>query len=236
MIKNPLRTAAWSLLALLIISLFITPFILTSSLSLESPSKYSLVTISLIVYAVIYFLAFNGFIHLGKKYKIATLKVGAWLVIIVLILTSTFSFQLASSISKVMQEEGINEESFSQLSESQQETIILNLISEHGETITKLSIFFLFFLFIGMIIQVVFGIGVLKLKEVALAKTVGILFIIGAVTTIFFIGLAITFVALVLSIIMFFKEAEKSELAPKRENTKTKVKAKQNGKGQKKRK
>ena len=63
-----------------------------------------------------------------------------------------------------------------------------------------------------MISYIFLGIGVYKLKnKIRLAKTTGLLYIIGAATTIILIGAIILFIAQIFAVVMFFKASKKLE-------------------------
>jgi hypothetical protein len=168
--------------------------------SIFSSFSSSSETISFIFYlitAISSMIFVYGFIVIGKRYNGRLIKISGWLAIIVVVL-----FLLINIGSLIFPDllSGIIE------APSSVEDLKDFATFAAGMIVLLLSVLFVF-----IVLGILFGIGLLKLKEnVKHAKTTGMLLIIGSSTMIIGLGLFVLAVAFVFGIILLFKESAKS--------------------------
>jgi hypothetical protein len=179
-------------------------------------SAYSIVLVIVVDLISCFFLF--GFYYLGKKYNNKFLK-GVMFLFIIFILISllvqlfyvrpemnSFSSDLALKVNNTLSNLEVN--SNADLSQVQSQVVFESLKQTASQYVFLFSLIALYFIFF-IVLLILWGVGLLKLKEkVALAKTTGILKIIAGSTIILFgIGALLNLVAFVFELIILFKEA-----------------------------
>jgi len=145
-------------------------------------------------------LFFYGFVILGKKYDQKLIRVVGLILMIFTILIIVFQIFLIISPSLVVNEILVNKI----VSQVQAGFDFSNLI----ETLLLYLFIILLIGLVYIILGVLFGVGLLRLKEVKYSKLSGILHIIGSCTLIVGIGAVILFVAFIFEIILLFKASK----------------------------
>jgi len=213
--KRPLKTAAVCGLIVLILSVIVgilTMVIINSPNLATYPIVFFSYSLSLLglYFCCIFFM--YGFIVLARKFDANLLKVMAWIGFVGSILF--FALLFISTLSSLIQ------------SASAQETALPPGFSEDelGQLLAlAVGVFIIlwFFLVLAGVYAILFGAGLLKLKEVEFSKPAGILNIISGALCITFIGVFVVpfvyLVALIFQVMMLFRAAQKYEKAgPKR--------------------
>jgi len=153
-----------------------------------------------------YILFLYGFAILGKKYSNKLVKIASWSFIILAILFIVLQIFL------MIFPEIIVDVFFSSLKET---TTLSSLdfaaiYSQLLGGLFKILLIFILIAFLSLILNILLGIGLLKLKdEVEKAKIAGILHILGGVLLIILIGAPILFVAFIFDIVLLLKESKK---------------------------
>ena len=162
-------------------------------------------------------LFFSGFIALGKKYDKTLIKVSSWIIIALNLLLLIFLILLI-----IFPNIGLNFVNNYFEGSSTELSAPLEYGSTQAITDSLANVIYsLLFLVIGIVLAVwliymtvgiLFGIGLIKLKEnVKLAKLTGILIIVGSVLMIIGLGVLLLFAAMILGIIILFKESKEKE-------------------------
>jgi hypothetical protein len=158
-----------------------------------------------------------GFYSLGKKYKSNFLKVVSAITIIFAILTYIVNLfvvsPMAVSASNIafdkIRQSGIDPAS---MTPAQSQAFVQVLLSDATFMSLIINILVLFLIYIAflIVISILFGIGLLKIKDkVKYAKTAGILGIVGGATAIILLGFIAMIVAFVYKLIILFNESKK---------------------------
>jgi len=219
--KRPLKVAAYSGLFLILLMLVfnIISFALINSPSVLTPLSmiYSFVIAILSIFFI------YGFIVLGRKFNSRLLVVMAWigviLAVIFLMLTLVGNIFMNVPDASAQEDSDLKFKDFFKNLETlgnQSDEDFLNLDPESQEFFMKLFIYMvLLYLIISIILgvySILFGIGLLKIKDkVEYAKAAGILNIIAGATYFIFIGFLIQIAAFIVEIIMFFEASKKFE-------------------------
>jgi len=175
-------------------------FLIISSLISSFSETVSFIFIIMAMISSIFF--FYGFVVLGKKYDKRLIKIVSWIFIILIVLFMLF--QIINLISP-----GLFGDLFAKPS-----VVEIGTASEALDVLTGtlliVLILFLFVLLITIILGILFGVGLIKLKDnVEYAKTTGILLIIGYSTLIIGIGVLVLIVAYIFEILLLFKASRK---------------------------
>lgn len=225
--KKPLKTAAicgilsLTLGILLIIILFLYLFLVIAPQEAKSFKDIKgleiILTIAFIFIIVAFILSIFflcGFIVLARKFNNKLLSVTAWIKIVfaIIFIIGIFILYIILLLQLVSAKEILSE----QILTGQQS---IQLASQYFQKIQVLIFTFLALILIAFIIPatigVLFGVGLLKLKEkVALSEVAGILEIVGV-----FVGL-VGLAVYVIEIIMFFKASKKFEKSRKHKDYK----------------
>jgi hypothetical protein len=163
-----------------------------------------------------------GFYILGKRYDNQLLKIMAILIIISLIIMQVVSLlilnpiimNISTSSLEVAKNLGINESAIAQgLSTTQAQELMQNLFAnpEFKGGVITLLVLFGFYLISAIVIAILFGVSLLRLKnKVKYSKVAGILEIVGGATLILFgLGLVLMLIAYVYELIIFYQESKK---------------------------
>lgn len=149
------------------------------------------------VCAILSILFFYGFIVLGKKYNQRLLTVVGWFFIIFSVLFVIFEIALLVFPGFV----GLPEV---ELSIESIENAFSSLLSLAGIYLISFGLLLLLYIILGIL----FGIGLIKLKQVKYAKVTGILTIIGSCTAVIGIGLIVLLAVLIFDIILLFRASK----------------------------
>jgi len=150
--------------------------------------------ISLVLSIIFYY----AFVFLGKKFNNKLLIAAAWIFIIFNILVITFSVlqfaQIDIGIFKFfIMGSPFGSQFFGRYGASEMIVVMLSLV-------------------FSLLLLILFGAGLIQLrKKVEMAKITGLLYIIGAATTILIVGAFILLVAQICAIILLWKAAEELE-------------------------
>ena len=141
-------------------------------------------TILLSIVVIIF--TYSGFISLGKRFNQTLLKVSAWVLLGALILHSVLSGIISYQV--------------------------YYLSSQSQFFLTAQGILSLIFLVLYVVFYILLGVSLLKLKKnVEMAKTVGVLYIVSAATTIILVGSVLLWITQIFVAVMFFKASKKFE-------------------------
>ncbi len=219
--QDRIKFAAWSGVAMFVISLFSSTFGLLI-LGLGAWSYVFIVPFSVLSSAAAMGF-FYGFVILGEKYKNKLVKglatyfivltaIGLILSIITIpylqgLVTYTEDFKELGEEMEALRDQYGGRENIPQ--EELEE--ITSQLTDLGLTVLKwFLIFWVLFFVLWGIPYIFLGIGLLKLgKNVELSKAAGIMNIIGGALMIIFIGSFLIAVAFILEIIILFKESKK---------------------------
>lgn len=148
-------------------------------------------------------LFFYGFVVLGKKYGKKLIAVISWIFIIFIVLFIVLEILL------LIFQEAIMNFLFGSLNISSAELFgIEALISTPPSIAVSLIIAFILIGLVVIILNILFGVGLVKLREVKFSKIAGILHIIGACSLIIGIGFLVLLIAFVFEIILLFRESK----------------------------
>ncbi len=207
--RKPLKAAAICGILVLTLTIFITFLNFTSTL-VQSKAIIIFSSIISLAMSILSISFLYGFIVLARHFNARLLKVMAWigiiftLIIIVISFVGTIIYSAGTVSAQNDFENSGYEKLLSQGDYQKLQSVILPIII--GAVIL--------FLILGLY-TILFGVGLLKLKEVELAKTIGILEIIAGGLTVTIIGVIfagfLAIVIMILEIIMFFKASEKFE-------------------------
>lgn len=189
--KKPLKTAAWAAIWSIVIG------VLSGIVSLTfgtSSLGMGLGVVFTIVGGIFGALFVYGFVILGKKFDAPLLQVMAWIGIGIVIGWAVLSLTL--SVATIVSAQGS-----------------VDFSNQELPSLTLLVLFLIFWIPFSLLFgayNVLFGVGLLKLKDkVEYAKTAAVLDIVGGATMIIFVGIAISLVAYVFKIMLMFKAAKK---------------------------
>lgn len=193
--KKTLKTSAWAGvigLVLGIISLFITFAIGQSTAGIFISGLISLI-------GGVAGILFNyGFVFLGKKFDVKLLQVMAWIGIAFGILAMIVGFGMS-----FVQMAGIA---------GAQEMYPEDVGPLAGMALVAILILWVLISAVAGAYSILYGIGILKLKDkVEHANTAGILNIIAGATYIIVVGFVVVFIARIFELLLMFKAAEKFE-------------------------
>jgi len=218
--KKPLKVAAWSGILVFVVpflSLIIQQILILSGVSVEVAGIIgSPFSMAYIIFGILFT---YGFIVLANKFDATLLKVMAWIGIVIY-----FIFLFLIVIGLVFSLVGLSVPSLSPEIIGPMDDLSSEFDFEGGdldgedfEEFLGQIIVFVIILWLIIIIPlsiyvILFGVGLLKLKDdVPLAKAAGILNIISGATLIIFIGFFIAIAAYIVEVVMMFKASEKFE-------------------------
>jgi len=206
--KNPLKVAAYSGLLVIIIPFFL--IILNTILRATGASQTIMTSIAIfnsLIITTLSILFTYGFIIIAKKHNAKLLLVMSWIGIIFGVIFLLFSLfaNFSSFLSPVSAQSNLPTSSFN--------TSLTSLEAEAAKEIATmiLIIFAVISLILG-IYTILFGIGLLKLKEdVKYAKPAGILNIVSGATYIILIGWLVQIAAFILELLLLFNASNELE-------------------------
>lgn len=213
--KRPLRTAAYCGIALLIIAII-------SNLITEIINHYGIQNVFLdsifilvgwIDLLLMIFFTY-GFVVLGKKYKKKLLIVMSWIIIgitIAILLTSIIGTIIKIIPTAAAADSPTINNILNEIKSNNPE-LVQNITPEQEKLIaTAFIIVWVIMTIILGALSILFGIGILSLKEMKYARATGILNIIAGATYIIFIGFAIELAGFILGVMLLFNASKKLE-------------------------
>lgn len=202
--KYPLKVAAWSGLISFVLSIVVLIYMFSVEQFGSTSAFGLLISLSAGVLGILFL---NGFLVLGKKFNGKLLVVMTWIGIAFAVLSMIFGiFGSFADVTPGVQAQQIGASTSGGT----------NFDGEFGELVGALLlvviiIWAIFTLILGAY-SILFGIGLLKLKDkVQYSRVAGILEIVAGATYIILIGFLVRMVATVFEIAMMFKASEKYE-------------------------
>ncbi len=207
--KKTLITSFWSGIIVLFVYLIYSPILIFLP---YSELKWSFTFIGLMIGGISSILFLNGFRILGKKYKSNLLVVMSYIGIIFFILYLIFGLIMGftSLVKNVSAQENFTTKIvISSLDvENLEEFLTIGL---KKFTIIIVIIYILIMLIFGLW-SLLFGIGLLKLKDkLEYAKTAGVLNIIAGLTYFIMIGFAVAIAAHIFELVILYNASKKFE-------------------------
>lgn len=225
--NKPLKIAAISGIVIIILSFVMGIFsnLMGMTILAQNKSIMSLFSIVFYIFMTVFSILYTfGYIVLAKKFNARLLLVMAWISISfsVLVLTLVMVFNIVGMVGSVNAQNSpsdvndfnqLNEELGGQFGNSVIIDPMTGELTPQGMTILLgLLVLFVIFCVIFGVYNILFGIGLLKLKnDVELSYASGILNIVAGATFIILIGFIIAIPAMIVEIIMFFKASKKFE-------------------------
>ena len=164
-------------------------------------SVFSVLLVLAVISSIVFY---SGFFILGKKYKKGMIKVMSIIFILMLVL------MIVGSLLLIIFSKQIVVPAMGSLSGKLGTGFdVANIVNLVIEALASYLLILISFLLVMIVLGILFGVGIVKLKEnVKLAKLTGIFYIIGYASLIIGIGALALLVAHILAIVMMFKASK----------------------------